>query len=92
MYSIRHYVIKYIEMLLINYEYRIYCFEIGKMVVYREHICPIPKIRYDNCIHQRSHLKATPPSASAQITGSENDILPVTPIASIEFSQYSSDN
>ena len=27
-------------MLIINYEYRIYCFEIGKMVVYREHICP----------------------------------------------------
>ena len=39
-YSIRHYIRKYIDMLIINYEYRIYCFEIGKMVVYREHICP----------------------------------------------------
>ena len=33
-------MIKYIDMLIINYDYRIYCFEIGKMVVYREHICP----------------------------------------------------
>ena len=24
----------------VDYDYRIYCFEIGKMVVYREHICP----------------------------------------------------
>ena len=39
-YSIRHYIIKYIDMIIINYDYRIYCFDRGKMVVYREHICP----------------------------------------------------
>ena len=33
MYSIRHYIIKYIDMLIIDYDYRIYCFDIGKMVV-----------------------------------------------------------
>ena len=37
MYSIRHYIIKYIDMIIINYDYRIYCFDIGKMVVFREH-------------------------------------------------------
>ena len=39
-YSIRHYIIKYIDMLIIDYDYGIYCFDAGKMVVYREHICP----------------------------------------------------
>ena len=39
-YSMRHYIIKYINMIIINYDYRIYCFDIGKMVVYREHIYP----------------------------------------------------
>ena len=40
-YSIRHYIIKYInKVIIINYDYRIYCFDIGKMVVYRERICP----------------------------------------------------
>ena len=39
-YSIRHYIIKYIDMLIIDNDYRIYCFDVGKMVVYREHICP----------------------------------------------------
>ena len=36
-YSIRHYIIKYIDMIIINYDYIIYCFDRGKMVVYREH-------------------------------------------------------
>ena len=36
-YSIRHYIIKYIDMIIINYDYRIYHFDIEKMVVYREH-------------------------------------------------------
>ena len=40
MYSIRHYIIKYIDMIIINYDYIIYDIYIGKMVVYREHICP----------------------------------------------------
>ena len=31
---------KYIDMIIINYDYRIYCFDRGKMVVCREHICP----------------------------------------------------
>ena len=31
---------KYIDMLIIDYDYRIYCFDVGKMVVYRENICP----------------------------------------------------
>ena len=39
-YSIRHYIINYIDMIIIDYDYRIYCFDIGKMVVKREHICP----------------------------------------------------
>ena len=33
-------MIKYIYMFIINYDYKIFCFDIGKMVVYREHICP----------------------------------------------------
>ena len=37
-------------MIIINYDYRIYCFDIGKMVVYREHIYVLPKIRYDTWI------------------------------------------
>ena len=36
-YSIRHSIIKYIDMIIINYDYRIYCFDKGKMGVYREH-------------------------------------------------------
>ena len=39
-YSIRHYIIKYTDMLIIDYDYRIYYFDIGKMVIEREHICP----------------------------------------------------
>ena len=39
-YSIRHYIIKYIDMLSIDYGYVIYCFDIGKIVVSREHIWP----------------------------------------------------
>ena len=34
-------------MIIINNDYIIYCFGIGKMVVYREHIYVLPKIRYD---------------------------------------------
>ena len=52
-YSIRHYIIKYIDMIIINYDYGIYCFDIGKMVVYREHIYVLPKIRYDSTIGKR---------------------------------------
>ena len=47
-YSIRHYMIKYIDIIIINYDYRIYGFDIGKMVVYREHnLYVLPKVRYD---------------------------------------------
>ena len=40
MYSIRHYIINDIDILIIDYDYKIYCFDIGKMVVKREYICP----------------------------------------------------
>ena len=51
MYSIRHYIIMYIDMLIINYDYRIYVFNIGKMVVYREHI-PDHQMRHKSQIQK----------------------------------------
>ena len=54
-YSIRHYILKYIDMIIINYDYRIYCFDRGKMLVSREHIYGLPKIRYDNDNNIKSH-------------------------------------
>ena len=52
MYSIRHYIIKYIDMIIINYDYRIYDFYIGKIkrCWFTGNIYVLPKVRSDTSI------------------------------------------
>ena len=48
-YSIRHYIIKYIDMIIINYDYRIFCLNRERWW-FKGNIYVLPKIRYDKLV------------------------------------------